>query len=528
MNQKIIRPLLLGYLFFFFGISVNCLYAADDWTQKTPSSKPSARTVHNMAYIGGDQVLLFGGYDGTYDGETWLYDLSATTWTNKSPSVPPSARYKHAMAYIGGDQVLLFGGYDGALDGETWIYDLSNNTWTNKTPSVPPSAREQHGMAYIGGDQVLLFGGTDGSYLSETWLYDLSDNTWTNKTPNPKPSARALHRMAYIGGDQVLLFGGEDASGLDDNTWLYDLSDDTWTNKSPASSPSARRSHAIAYIGGDQVLLFGGYDGANDDETWIYDLSDDNWTQDSNTSQPSARYSHRLSETSMDGSSYLVLFGGNDGTDDDETWTFGGGDISLPVELSSFSASVERSGAAVLKWVTESEIDNLGFILERRSNGEIEEWKEIANYIDNPELQGQGSVTYRTEYSYTDKTVEEGKTYDYSLADVSYTGVKEYHTLSVLGFTVTKPIPGKYSVSSAYPNPFNPETTISFNLPETQVVSVAIYDITGRIVTELANTEYNAGSHSIIWNASEMGSGMYFYRLKAGSFAATGKLALMK
>lgn len=201
-------------------------------------------------------------------------------------------------------------------------------------------------------------------------------------------------------------------------------------------------------------------------------------------------------------------------------------DNSLPVTLSYFDASVTNNGNVVLKWNTESEIDNLGFIVERREGGSG--WTEIATYVSNPELQGQGSVTYRTEYSYIDKDVEEGKTYDYRLADVSSDGVKEYHATPLLGFTVIKPIPGEYSVLPAYPNPFNPQTTITFNLPEDQTVRLVIYDITGRMVKELVNAKYNAGSHSIVWNASEMGSGMYFYRLEAGSFSSTGKLALVK
>ena len=74
-----------------------------------------------MASLGGDQVLLFGGYDGARDGETWVYDLSDNNWTNMAPATGPSARYWHAMASLGGDQVLLFGGYDGAFDDETWL-----------------------------------------------------------------------------------------------------------------------------------------------------------------------------------------------------------------------------------------------------------------------------------------------------------------------------------------------------------------------------------------------------------------------
>ncbi|MGB2806020.1 MAG: kelch repeat-containing protein, partial [Candidatus Zixiibacteriota bacterium] len=117
--------------------------------------------------------------------------------------------------------------------------------------------------------------------------------------------------------------------GCNDDTWVYDLSDKTWTQQDPSSRPPARMYHDMAYIGDDQVLLFGGSDCATGNlaDTWVYDLSDDNWTQDTNTIQPSARYGHGLSETSMDGTSYLVLFGGSSGGG--ETWTFGGGDYPL-------------------------------------------------------------------------------------------------------------------------------------------------------------------------------------------------------
>ena len=75
------------------------------------------------------------------------------------------------MAYLGGDQVLLFGGEDaGGLNGETWVYDLSDNTWTIQASLVAPSARFAHAMASLGGDQVLLFGGEDGSPCGDTWL----------------------------------------------------------------------------------------------------------------------------------------------------------------------------------------------------------------------------------------------------------------------------------------------------------------------------------------------------------------------
>ncbi|MFC1683833.1 kelch repeat-containing protein, partial [Candidatus Zixiibacteriota bacterium] len=259
------------------------------------------------------------------------YDLGESTWTQTSPAIRPSARAAHAMAHIGGDQVLLFGGDDDVYDDETWVFDLSESTWVQQNPATVPSARVDMDMAHIGGDQVLLFGGQDAiGYDDETWVYDLSESTWTLKAPALKPSVRGEYAMAYIGGDRVLLFGGFNGAIEYDQSWLYDLSDDIWIQLSPPSKPSGRHSHAMAYIGGDRVLLFGGYDGADDDESWIFDLSDTAWVQDFNTTQPSARWGFGLSETSVTGPSFPVLFGGDDVAGyNDETWTFGGGDYML-------------------------------------------------------------------------------------------------------------------------------------------------------------------------------------------------------
>ena len=132
------------------------------WTNQSPTVAPSARLYHAMAHLGGDQVLLFGGWDDglNYDGETWVYDLSDNTWTNQAPTTGPSARRSHTMASLGGDQVLLFGGYaTDDVNGETWVYDLSDNTWTNQSPTAAPSERLHHAMAHLAGAQVLLFGG---------------------------------------------------------------------------------------------------------------------------------------------------------------------------------------------------------------------------------------------------------------------------------------------------------------------------------------------------------------------------------
>lgn len=85
-----------------------------------------------------------------------------------------------------------------------------------------------------------------------------------------------------------------------------------------------------------------------------------------------------------------------------------------------------------------------------------------------------------------------------------------------------------YSLSQNYPNPFNPSTNIGFNLPSKAFVLLKVYDILGREVATLMNEELSAGSYTRQWNAANMPSGIYFYRLQAGSYGETKKLILLR
>ncbi len=89
-------------------------------------------------------------------------------------------------------------------------------------------------------------------------------------------------------------------------------------------------------------------------------------------------------------------------------------------------------------------------------------------------------------------------------------------------------IPTEYSISQNYPNPFNPTTTISFGLPVKSYVSLKIFDYLGREIAIIVSEEMLAGSYSKQWNASNMSSGIYFYRLQAGTFTETKKLVLLR
>lgn len=93
---------------------------------------------------------------------------------------------------------------------------------------------------------------------------------------------------------------------------------------------------------------------------------------------------------------------------------------------------------------------------------------------------------------------------------------------------ITQEIPDQFSLEQNYPNPFNPSTNIQFNLPEQSNVTLQVYDISGRQIAVLVDEPMNAGSHTINWNASNLASGVYLYRITAGDFTAVRKLTIIK
>ena len=208
-------------------------------------------------------------------------------------------------------------------------------------------------------------------------------------------------------------------------------------------------------------------------------------------------------------------------------------DSSLPVSLTHFSAEYRKNGIHVT-WVTESEVENLGFILERNDIFESgRNWIEIATYLSDNALLGQGSTSERTDYVYKDSSIEPNKQYEYRLADVSYYGVKKYHIFQVLANTPQLLIPVGYSLHQNFPNPFNPRTIIRYNLPEHSGVILTVYDATGMEVTTLYNNQQPAGQFQVEWNGMDesggpVSAGLYFAHLQAGEYSKTIKMVYMK
>ncbi len=191
------------------------------------------------------------------------------------------------------------------------------------------------------------------------------------------------------------------------------------------------------------------------------------------------------------------------------------GDAALPVELTSFSAELNGT-TAILNWKTSTEINSYGF--------EIEKSADNNNYNKIGFIKGSGSSNSPKSYSFSDKNVSSGINY-YRLKQIDNNGQFRYS--QVIEVSGTSLVHG-FSLNQNYPNPFNPTTVINYEIPKEGLVSLKVFDITGREVSTLVNQFQDAGTHSITFNASNLSSGIYFYELKTGSYDSIKKLMLIK
>ncbi|MBC8491366.1 MAG: T9SS type A sorting domain-containing protein [Candidatus Marinimicrobia bacterium] len=137
-----------------------------------------------------------------------------------------------------------------------------------------------------------------------------------------------------------------------------------------------------------------------------------------------------------------------------------------------------------------------------------------------------------TDTDFTDDEVEIGETYYYRLSSVDFSGnesdFSDIASATVVSIDESANLPTEFALSQNYPNPFNPITRINYDLPEATFVTLKIYDMLGREVQTLVNKSQQAGRYSVMFDASKLSSGVYFYKLEAGNFVEMKKMILMR
>ena len=288
-------------------------------------------------------------------------------------------------------------------------------------------------------------------------------------------------------------------SGSNVNFYVTNNGGTTWTPQFFGNTFTTRCIDFVdgiyGYVGGDVGSY---YTTGNGSSTWVQGANGtSNWTYGISFVNPTTGW--------RAGTNGSILKTTNGGT-------------PAPEAPTNLVASVVSGNQIFLSWFDNSN-DEQGFKIER-SIGMPTDFDLIGlvgngvqNFIDT------SGLVYGTRYYY--------RVYAFSGAGNSpYSNVE---TIVLTNITQSGTgIPDEYRLYNNYPNPFNPATTIKFDLPESGNVDIRIFDISGAEVDMLLNQNMNAGSYDITYNAGKLSSGVYFYKVTMGNFTDTKKMILLK
>ncbi|MEW6511195.1 MAG: T9SS type A sorting domain-containing protein [Bacteroidota bacterium] len=197
----------------------------------------------------------------------------------------------------------------------------------------------------------------------------------------------------------------------------------------------------------------------------------------------------------------------------------------LPIQISSFSAVVRGERHVQLEWSTLSEINNLGFEVQK-STAPSHDYRTLPESF----IPGHGTTLIPQYYSYHDTSAAAGVWY-YRLKQIDLDGSVHYSQairVEVLTAVSDLSVPLEFALHQNYPNPFNASTLVRYQLPMVSMVRLSVIDILGREVAVLADERHAAGVHEVRFDAKGLSSGVYFYRFVAGDFVQTRRLLLLR
>ena len=493
--------------FYIITVSINDLTGSGElWLFKSTDEGETFNEVHEMA------VSAF------FEDKEW----AATDLSPTSPYV--NTMYCSWTRFSSNTTILLIKSTD---EGVTWSDPVSVSDGSSGVQGSFPAVSSD-GELYVvwrSSGQIRFDKSTDGGV---TFGSDLTVST--------APSAWFPHMAVDLSGgpfhNYIYVVWNDERNG-DDDVFLSISSDggDTWSsalrvNNDPVGNGKVQYWPSIAISElGEIVILF--YDTRNTPnnniiEAYIARSTDGGATftnelvstQPSSTNIPNSdvRFGDYINIDFVGGNIVPVWTDERAGGFDMDIYT---GQIPpiVPVELISFTHRIVN-GKVTLIWVTATELNNMGFEIQRSLDNNI--------FVTIGFVGGKGNSTTNQYYSFTDESIP-GKIY-YRLKQVDFNGSYNYsQIIEVDGVTVST-----IQLQQNYPNPFNPNTTIKYQLGNDGFVNLKVFNSLGEQVAEPVNQFQKGGSHQLIFEVKDLPSGIYVYQLSSGNYTESKKMILLR
>jgi N-acetylneuraminic acid mutarotase len=418
-------------------------------------------------------IVKFTCYILLYVSQGVIISQDLGEWFVKAPM--PTPRQEMSSTVIG-NKIYISGGlvdwYSDGLD-VFEVYDINTDSWETLEPM--PIGLHHHSITAVN-DKIYVFGGlTKGILIQQIpsekmFEYDINLNTWQEKTLHPYDGI-AMHTAVEYEG-KIYIFGGrsEFNSSIDDG-WVYDplLDQWDWLSVMPTFRDHLTSTvlDTLIFVIGGRILDPGPGLFINLDAVEFYSPSSDQWYIGEGL--PTARGA--LASATLNGRIYV----------------FGGEYPGIYEQNEEYD------------YTTDSWRQMTPMLTPRHSFGAV-------TINDTIYLIGGGDQ-YGVSPSNVNEAFTVSKTSDISNSEHPISSIDLYQN---------------------YPNPFNPFTKITYSISEISFVTLKVYDVLGSEISTLVNEEKTFGSYEVEFDATDLPSGIYFYRLQAGSFVQTKNMALLK
>ncbi len=439
-----------------------------------------ARVGHAMVVLPNGDVLVSGSEADSIQSSAEIYEFSTGKWRYTTPMNVP--RGLHNLVLLSSGKVIAIGGYK---EQSCELFDPQTETWS-MTDSIPTFRFTGQTVTELADGRIMVAGGYyvdtatwDFIILNKVDIYDPATETWLQA--EPMDLARYEHSATLLNDGRVLVAGGNTETFQTADCEIYNPLNNTWTNTSPMTEP--RYSHAAIRLSNGNVFISGG-DPSSGYTCEVFDVNNYQWRYASN--MMGYRAAHKIYYLSKI-DKLLILGGDALPPSTEDTW-----EIFDPNAL----ASLYYESFPINQFLFDNNVQLL-------SGNIMVAGAEEYNLYPLPN-------TWPSKRCW--------------ISDVS-TEVNESNTLLK-----------SYKLDQNFPNPFNAQTTIGYELPAVTTVKLVIYDVLGKEVETLVNQVQNSGSYSVNFDAKDLPSGIYYYRLSTketeknngNTFQQTKKMILLR
>jgi hypothetical protein len=500
----------------------------------------------------GNTVIIGGPTDSTNKGGVWVFIRSGSVWTQQGQRFRGSGgvgnpSFGNSVSISADGNTALIGGpsdINGIYQvGAAWIFTRSGGAWIQQGPKLVGTGNIGHSFQGYGvsissdGNTAIVGGYYDNDLMGAAWIFTRGSGTWTQQGPklvgtgNVGGNVFEGFSVSISGDGNTAIIGGYGDVSVG-AAWVFTRRGTIWSQLGPkivgAGSVGAPQEGIAVAISanGNTVLVGGNTDNNNAGAAWVFVRSNFRFVNSRYNLHKPILGNQSTFDTTTLYTNILSYFISNLTVTLDTIRYVNLSDLEITIsQYYNFDAQSVYTDTLVYQ-VGGSGANFIGTVLSDSASipisngtppftGTFRPSKPLSLF-HNLDPSGNWVLTVY------DRATGRTGTLD------AWTLTIDLVTNPISVKNISQEVPKGFHLMQNYPNPFNPNTKFEFQIVKSGVVNVTVFDILGKEVETLVNEQLQPGTYKVDFDGSKLSSGVYFYKLETGDFAATKKMLLVK